>query len=256
MRGWTYQEMVLSRRRLIFTDRQVYFQCRAHQTMEQLARTFESTNLIKLITDNKQFLPIQKESFTIDDFYLRIQEYYPRTLRYETDNINAFDGVFREFSDCRSNSEVRHRGSAPRLYMARRNPHFYGIPLWLQELEVSGDPETSAWSQSPKASDADDVSQHFGLNLGWKVGRRTVDFSSTHSGVLAKSTFPSWSWASTKDWNDRHGRRQMYFSGRPDVNKKTQDAKFTASVTHRSGQQMSMLNYTAQTDDHTFFHPW
>lgn len=29
-RGWTYQEMLLSRRRLIFIDNQVYFQCQEH----------------------------------------------------------------------------------------------------------------------------------------------------------------------------------------------------------------------------------
>jgi hypothetical protein len=33
-RGWTYQEALLSRRRLVFTDTQIYFQCRTSHHVE------------------------------------------------------------------------------------------------------------------------------------------------------------------------------------------------------------------------------
>jgi hypothetical protein len=36
-RGWTYQEALLSRRRLVFTDSQIYFQCRAMHCPESLS---------------------------------------------------------------------------------------------------------------------------------------------------------------------------------------------------------------------------
>lgn len=89
--------------------------------------------------------------------YFRLEEYYPRTLRYETDNINAFDGVFRQLSDRTSNGRGRAHESMPGLYMTRRNPHFYGIPLWLQESEVTENPQTSVLWQSPEISDDDKV---------------------------------------------------------------------------------------------------
>ncbi|CAN9083409.1 unnamed protein product [Alternaria alternata] len=255
-RGWTYQEMLLSRRRIIFTDYQVYFQCRAHQTMEQLETTFESTDLMKLITRNRPFFPTQKESFTIDDLYFRLEEYYPRTLRYQTDNINAFDGVFRQLSDRMSKGSVLDHKSMPGLYMTRHNPHFYGIPLWLQEPGVLDNPETSVLWQSPEISDDDKISLRFGIDLGWKVETRNMDISSTHAGVSVKPNFPSWSWASTKNWDHKHGRCRIRFSGRSNVIREAQDANFIASVTHKSGQHMSMLDYTAQANDYTLFHPW
>lgn len=226
--------------------------------MEKLDRTFQSTELINLITRNTLFLPTQGESFTINDIYVRLQEYYPRTLRYETDNINAFDGIFRELSDRTSKVHcVPERGFKTGLYMARRNPHFYGIPLWLQDSEVPYDTETSELGQPLDMSEDDMVSLHFGINLGWKIATRGMEVPSTDGGDLVKPTFPSWSWASTKDSNHRHSRRQISYDVRPDViSSEIQDAKFIASVTHVSGKHMSMRDYTAQTDDYTLFHPW
>lgn len=47
--GWTYQEAMLSRRRIIFTDNQVYFECQAMQCREAFPPTLEL-----LHTNNKQ----------------------------------------------------------------------------------------------------------------------------------------------------------------------------------------------------------
>jgi hypothetical protein len=257
-RGWTYQEMLFSRRRLIFTDNQVYFQCSKHQIMEKLDRTFQSTELINLITGSALFLPTQSESLTIDDIYLRLQEYYPRKLRYKTDNINAFDGIFRELSDRTSKVHcVPEDGYKIGLYLARRNPHFYGIPLWLQDSKVASDAKTTELGQPLDISEDDMVSLRFGINLGWKImtGREEVSFTDRED--LVKPNFPSWSWASTKDSKHRHNRREILYGVRPDVvSSEIQDSKFIASVTHVSGKNMSMRGYTAQADDYTLFHPW
>ncbi|KAF1846244.1 HET-domain-containing protein [Cucurbitaria berberidis CBS 394.84] len=255
-RGWTYQEMLLSRRRLIFTDRQVYFQCQTRQTMEQLNKDFESTDLIKWMTGSKQFLPTQKECFTINDIYSRLEEYYVRTLRYKTDNINAFAGVFRDLSGRTSDDRMHAFRSVPGLYMPRSNPHFYGIPLWLQEPERVDDDSKMLWWQAPKIRDDDKTSVRFGLNLGWRLeeGRKSV--LSTHDRAIVKPDFPSWSWASAKDQRLNHGQCRLVISSRPDVSHEIGDANFSASVTHRSGERMSMLAYTAQADDYTRFYPW
>jgi len=226
--------------------------------MEKLDRTFQSTELINLITGNELFLPTQSESFTIDDIYFRLKEYHPRTLRYKTDNISAFDGIFRELSDRTAKIHcVPERGFKIGLYMARRNPHFYGIPLWLQDSEVASDTETTELGQPLDISGDDMVSLRFGINLGWEIRTGRVEVSFTDREDLVKPNFPSWSWASTKDSNHRHNRRQMWYDVRPDVvSSEIQDSEFIASVTHVSGKNMSMRDYTAQADDYTLFHPW
>jgi hypothetical protein len=255
-RGWTYQEMLLSRRRLIFTDRQVYFQCGKGLTMEQLDESFASTNLIKWISSGKKFLPTQNECFTFQDVYSRLQEYYPRTLRYETDNINAFAGVFRELSGRTSDGDNYGLLYTPGLYMSRMQPHFYGIPIWLQAPAIDCDDGTSGWYRPPKVSDEDKTSLRFGLNLGWRLEGGRKDSRLTRTGAMVKSDFPSWSWASAKGRNSKDGKARMVISGRPKVFSESRDADFSAYVMHRSGERMSMLAFTAQADDYTLFHPW
>lgn len=255
-RGWTYQEMLLSRRRLIFTDRQVYFQCRKGLTMEQLDKSFASTKLATLISRGKEILPIQNEAFTIHDIYARLEEYYPRSLRYETDNINAFAGIFRELSGRTSDGYDYGLLYTPGLYMSRRHSHFYGIPIWLQDPAVDGDDGTSGQWRPLEISDEDKTSLRFGVNLGWRLERETNDTQSNQAGAMGKSGFPSWSWASVKGRHLKDGKDQMVFPGRPEVFSEASDADFRANVMHRSGERMSMLAFTAQADDYTLFHPW
>lgn len=236
-RGWTYQEMLLSRRRLIFTDYQSYFQCQKHQTMEQLHKDFESTDSMKRMLGYKHLLPTQEEFFTVDEIYSRLEEYYPRTLRYETDNINAFVGVFRELSDRTSD----HYSSSPSgLYMPHQNPHFYGIPLWLDL----------------KLADDDNISWRFGLSLGWRIEKVKNGPLFAHAGAMVKPSFPSWSWASTKGQRLNHDHYRIVFSSRPSHSGEIQDANFSAYVTHKSGERISLSAYTTRADDYTLFHPW
>ena len=255
-RGWTYQEMLLSLRRLIFTDHQVYFQCRKGLAMEQLDQSLASTNLVKRISRGKEFLPTQNESFAIQDIYSRLEEYYPRSLRYKTDNINAFAGVFRELSGRTSGADRRGLLHTSGLYMSRMQPHFYGIPIWLQEPAVDGDEGNSRWWRPRKVSHEDQNSFRFGLDLGWRLVEDRRDSRSTQTGAMMKSGFPSWSWASVKGSSSGDGKAQLIMPGRPNVFIENSDADFRAKVMHRSGERMSMLAFTAQADDYTLFHPW
>jgi hypothetical protein len=240
-RGWTYQEMLLSRRRLIFTDCQVYFQCQVHERMEQIERDFFPIEVSKAIMKGKQVLPTQAVRFTINDVYTRLEEYYHRTLRYETDNINAFAGVFRELSDRTPCETVPWKTHISGLYMPRLHSHFYGIPLWLQESKLGDDDKTSSY---------------FGLSLGWRIRSWGKVTSSTDGGAVVNTSFPSWSWASTKAQRPKHDPSRMVFFGHPDIFFDIGDADISVSVVHSSGERVSMLAYAAQVDDYTLFHPW
>jgi hypothetical protein len=116
-RGWTYQEGLLSRRRLIFTPSQVSFQCLKTCTCEAIPVHIKvpqdygnSAYDAGKISDMMQGLPgplevrgshmITKEEHASPMFrrvYLgmRINEYLKKTLSHESDILNAFIGVLR-----------------------------------------------------------------------------------------------------------------------------------------------------------------
>ncbi|KAH7062142.1 heterokaryon incompatibility protein-domain-containing protein [Macrophomina phaseolina] len=91
-RGWTYQETVLSRRLLLFTDFQVFFMC-PYGTIAENHMTFTNEVFGLLSSDND--LKASEDTCTILRFKHHLEEYLKRKLRYESDIYNAFAGVFR-----------------------------------------------------------------------------------------------------------------------------------------------------------------
>ncbi|KAK4104943.1 HET-domain-containing protein [Parathielavia hyrcaniae] len=106
-RGWTYQEGLLARRRLVFTDSQVYFQSNAMHCVESIQAPLETLHIPGLTrmrdpVDMSRVLPhrtIGKQPYMLAD---RINEYIRRSLTFETDILDAFRGVLlayeRQFS--------------------------------------------------------------------------------------------------------------------------------------------------------------
>lgn len=113
-RGWTFQEAALSRRRLVFTDDQVYFECNAMNCHESLKSNLD----ILHVKDNSRFLDIlqvgifgrtEKQKYGhFDESTLKsadnlvrymgmVEQYTARTLTYDTDSLNAFTGIIRKF---------------------------------------------------------------------------------------------------------------------------------------------------------------
>ncbi|KAF3039491.1 hypothetical protein E8E12_002208 [Didymella heteroderae] len=134
-RGWTYQESFLSRRRLVFTDRQVIYIC--NNTTH-----FEATT--------KPYLGIPDDAYPYDDAFiefwlpqrhgkdgnlktlhpiLRAQNYLSgysvRTLRYETDALNAIAGALNT--------------------LAKENVyHLWGVPVHVPELKPCSSSDSSS----------------------------------------------------------------------------------------------------------------
>lgn len=152
-RGWTYQEGLLARRRLIFTDQQMYWECEGmccpeslvlplefyQDTEEQRMCDFMRPGLfngVSFIDGSwerwKRSQCKQEESSTLSIFRemdQHIINYTKRHLTYDEDSLNAFVGI------CRRLEKTVGRGKMVSIL---------GIPVWtpLDEKNTQGPPRT------------------------------------------------------------------------------------------------------------------
>jgi hypothetical protein len=104
-RGWTYQEALLSQRRLYFTDSQLYFE--DHQSVRcEWATQREGTSDRRMpwIFSPHEYLTTPIKIYTC------IQEYTGRKVSFESDILNAMLGIFAFFERCH---QVRHIWGMP-----------------------------------------------------------------------------------------------------------------------------------------------
>jgi hypothetical protein len=128
-RGWTLQESVLSRRRLVFTQEQMYFECNAMNCCESLLedrlvlhsnrndkanRYCHSGVLAGLDAFASVGVANRERRFEIVQSL--VEEYTKRNLTFEEDSLNGFAGIFRHFC----NSSTRNDSFT----------HFWGIPCY------------------------------------------------------------------------------------------------------------------------------
>ncbi|KAK5296149.1 hypothetical protein LTR55_000654 [Exophiala xenobiotica] len=173
-RGWAYQEAVLSRRRIVFTDHQLYFECNAMNCYEGLEGDLDT-----LHTKDKQeslqmmhsgifagrgypFGPTDLENHSLEGNLKRylslIRDFSSRDLTFEEDSLNAFKGIARHLA----------KSKYPLL-------HLWGLPFL-------------APSHSPNASND---KAYLSLALLWA---HSDDQDSSSKQVSRRPTFPSWSW--------------------------------------------------------------
>ncbi|KAK4204559.1 heterokaryon incompatibility protein-domain-containing protein [Triangularia verruculosa] len=119
-RGWTYQEGVLSSRRLVFTDKQVYFQCGLSSFSEAFNIPFERAGWA---SHDNMFPRFRTAPYSLE-IGDRIYEYTQRKLGNENDILNAFQGIQGQLA--------KHK---PPIH------NIWGIPVLCKPRE---------WSPSPK----------------------------------------------------------------------------------------------------------
>lgn len=126
-RGWTYQESFLSRRRLIFTERQVIYVCNTSTQFEATTVPYigipddayeYDDGLIKVWVPQRQ----QTDENTDEEHpILRAQRYLSgyssRTLRYDTDALNAIAGALNTLAK----EDVYHLWGVP-VYTSKLKP--------------------------------------------------------------------------------------------------------------------------------------
>jgi hypothetical protein len=176
-RGWTFQEAVLSRRRLVFTDEQIYFECGAMNCYESLSGPIDSMH-VKDKSELQHFLRAGvfgrngSDPFSRFDtnplgykhvflqYLTAIEEYTTRELRYHRDSLNAFAGVIRKFEKA-------------------NNPVFqlWGIPISFYNTQV----DLESYLES-----------YFVDALCWNHRYSCWDGSLR---PCRRPDFPSWSWA-------------------------------------------------------------
>ncbi|KAL9108751.1 MAG: hypothetical protein Q9227_006547 [Pyrenula ochraceoflavens] len=128
-RAWTYQEAVLSRRRLIFTQRQVLFECGLVNCQEQLYEPHWITGRdseMRQIRESHNSKSDEASSFALQLFlrsnpdlessvriFDHINRYTARELSHESDAINGILGILRAYRNTRHG--VRHLQGIPIL---------------------------------------------------------------------------------------------------------------------------------------------
>ena len=100
--GWTYQEGLRSRRRLVFTENQVYFQCRVMQTLESVSFPLEAlhTDVFRRMRKSglPQVFPYGEVSLSSAELVQHIATFCSRSFLSDDDALNSFQGILRQFS--------------------------------------------------------------------------------------------------------------------------------------------------------------
>ncbi|KAM0812504.1 putative Heterokaryon incompatibility protein-domain-containing protein [Seiridium cardinale] len=98
-RGWTYQEALLSSRRLVFTENHVYFQCGAMLASDDFRDPLENPGPVKSQRGEFNILelafPKRLDQVQYEQAGELINEFQKRDLSYASDGINAISGILR-----------------------------------------------------------------------------------------------------------------------------------------------------------------
>lgn len=221
-RGWTYQEGLLSTRRLVFTDTQLYYECQERSRMEGwLApehmfwrRDEESAgswcDYFNKNPDPGLFPTINGH---VKSVLHRIEAFTKRSLTYEDDVLNALLGIFALL---RQGTNIPYSGIQ----------HLWGMPYFGYDVNFRRDRTPLTISLS-----------RFVNNLSWDVD----------NPVRRRVGFPSWSWTGwigTVRWAKG---LMMVDNGRYHRHRSTPDVPCTVSLELRNGNTVDWRIYHAMS---------
>jgi hypothetical protein len=214
----TYQEMLLSRRRLVFTDTQMYFQCFMEHHIESLTPGLTSGPF----KDVYRVFPHGGLGHHASEFNNRLCEYYKRELSYNADIIDAFLVILNAFNAFKDLDFLR-------------NPvtQFYGVPLcYFHPSETL----------LPTASFLD--------GLLWEV--------ETPEGTpwKAPETFPSWSWASFKAAQPSEAPGDLRLRTNLLLDSFEMYEKVKVKIKHRLNGPTNIADFPYSESDYKQFEPW
>lgn len=172
-RGWTFQEAELSRRRLVFTDEQMYFECNSMNCWESIYSPLDQLHIEgklrfgdkvrggmfgRSTTDNfgtlRLFEMAPSEMFI--QYVWAVQDYSSRELTYDSDSLNAFRGIIQRYS--------KQRNPIYAIWGLLYHPH-----AGMNEEKGSFFAAALAWSHAPS---------------GWRSSNQP----------RRREGFPSWTW--------------------------------------------------------------
>lgn len=122
-RGWTYQEGLLSRRRLVFTSQQLYFECQTVYSKEvggHLSRYLYTSGPFRKGGFRGLFLFNTIEQYPETTIIKCLQQYSRRSLTKESDILNGVLGLFKHAE--RLEKPVLHIWGVPLLIYLPQSP--------------------------------------------------------------------------------------------------------------------------------------
>jgi hypothetical protein len=229
-RAWTYQELELSRRLLVFTEVQMYFQCPGMSGIPSLhtprivrpplvsTKHHGTRNLAKSLE-----LHGARHRQSATALFDRLVNYFPKHISHTEDVVKAFMGIV--------NSLELHDHQ-----IAIHATQIYGLPVFHSEdlLDFCITPSSARFSclSSPTST--------FVFSLSWVLGGN----KSWNEPDARSKLFPSWSWASVKE--NRHpqpvGELDFCSMDSADVH---QHEDIRAWVAFRDGDLMTIEGYVS-----------
>jgi hypothetical protein len=179
-RAWTFQEGILSRRRLVFTDEQVYYECAAMNCRESMTNDLDNLHT----EDKTKFRECLRSGFfgsknplstggfgevsRTAEYNMRLlrdmtELYTERDLTYDTDSLNAFVGILRFFEHSKSPIAT-----------------IWGVSL-LRSLDAEGEDLIK------------EINASFVASLAWSHEAKFIA-NNTLINPRRRDGFPSWSW--------------------------------------------------------------
>lgn len=180
-RAWTYQEGLLSRRRLIFTSEQVVFECDSATFRESLDHSSDPSHMTGwAYTSTSDWRSgLFKGAFQSRhlSFASHVRQYTTRRLTFQKDALNAMRGVFRAFTTL--NPPIREYWGIPTACEAFMPDRYWAIG-----------PRHPSQSNIYCTTQYNEPSTSFSFGLLWQLDG--VQYAEE------REDFPSWSWAG---WN-------------------------------------------------------
>jgi hypothetical protein len=186
-RGWTLQEGYFARRRLIFTEELVIFQCnqicrleisKPTPCVQARSRTYRYNNLF----DWGEL--IIQSPLGVERILSNIQEYSGRELSHPSDGLNAIQGILSSYA-------ATQLSDLDNCMEAARFVHFWGVPITLAPYRD--------WFSHESHAEAKRMIQMFNKNHQFCTALALGCSWDVYSAVR-RVGFPSWSWAG---WNGR-----------------------------------------------------
>lgn len=215
-RGWTYQEMLLSRRVLLFTSTRVYYQCLSGFGLEGVTDAIHEqrqlpgsnvTTWTEKIPGTKPVFPILRGNLRENSILERLSEYFERTLSFREDTIRAVLGIFNVLG----------------LTDTFRLKQFYGMPV-ISRTDSLGKVEQDFAERLTWVAGTNRPEHASQSNLGEEYGLPSGDLSTFTPGaelLTRTQLFPSWSWAAFRadcpKWETRRGIKLVFPSSHQHV---------------------------------------
>lgn len=169
-RGWTFQEGLLSRRRLVFTPSQIYFQCQSLHCHESISFPLQTSPAPSL----GRIFPASGSSYQPGYLQTLMNGFISRDFTFFQDRLDAFRGVLCKFAQMETPLE-----------------NFLGLPLYhTKEFKDA----TTLLSKTDRLA----------VGLGWRPDIMSDNRNYVHPLYLEGDTFPSWTWLAWKARRD-HG---------------------------------------------------